>query len=78
MVAGVVAVLEAKDPFTADHSLRVSDMTERVCMLLGLLNLQSEMIHGGSCVVCNIPIDATKVIQLLDKTPEFALNCCSF
>ena len=50
LVAGVVAVLEAKDSFTADHSLRVSDMTERVCTLLGLSNQQSEMIHMAAHV----------------------------
>ena len=50
LVAGVVAALEAKDPFTADHSLRVSDMTERVCTLLKLPNQQSEMIHMAAHV----------------------------
>ena len=50
LVAGVVAALEAKDPFTADHSLRVSDMTECVCTLLKLSNQQSEMIHMAAHV----------------------------
>ncbi len=45
LVTSVVAALEAKDHFTADHSLRVSDMTERVCKLMGLSPSQTEMIH---------------------------------
>ncbi len=45
LVAGIVAALEAKDHFTADHSLRVSDMTERACQLLGLTDGQTETIH---------------------------------
>lgn len=50
LITSVVAALEAKDQFTADHSLRVSDMTERLCKLLGLSNEQTEMIHMAAHV----------------------------
>ena len=50
LVTSVVAALEAKDHFTADHSQRVSGMAERVCRLLGLSNEQTEMIHMAAHV----------------------------
>lgn len=50
LVAGIVAALEAKDQFTADHSLRVSDMTQRVCRFLGLTDEETETIHMAAHV----------------------------
>ncbi len=50
LVAGIVAALEAKDHFTADHSLRVSDMSERICRLLELTDKQTETIHMAAHV----------------------------
>lgn len=50
LVAGIVAALEAKDRFTADHSLRVSDMSEWICEQLGLTNEQTETIHMAAHV----------------------------
>ena len=50
LVACTVAALEAKDPFTADHSLRVSNLSEQTCMLLGLPEEQTELIHMAAHV----------------------------
>lgn len=36
LIAGIVAAMEARDPHTAHHSLRVAAMTECICGLLGL------------------------------------------
>ena len=34
----IACALDAKDPYTAGHSLRVSDMALKVCQLIGLKN----------------------------------------
>lgn len=36
LVQSFVSALEARDPHTAEHSLRVADMAERACRLMGL------------------------------------------
>lgn len=41
----IACALDAKDPYTAGHSQRVSDMTLRVCRLIGLQEAQIEQIH---------------------------------
>jgi len=50
LIAGIVAALEAKDRFTADHSLRVSDMAEQICKIMVLPEEQTEMIHMAAHV----------------------------
>lgn len=50
MIVGIVAALEAKDHPTASHSLRVSDMAETVCQILGLTSEQTEIIHMAAHV----------------------------
>lgn len=50
LLASVIAALEAKDHFTADHSMRVSNMTEKTCMELNLSLQQSESIHMAAHV----------------------------
>lgn len=50
LVASIVAALEAKDQFTADHSLRVSDMAEQICKAISLSETQTEMIHMAAHV----------------------------
>jgi putative nucleotidyltransferase with HDIG domain len=50
MIVGVIAALEAKDHPTASHSLRVSDMTEQICRILGLPSVQTELIHMAAHV----------------------------
>ena len=41
----IMAALDAKIPYTAGHSKRVSDMTEILCGLLGLNRSETRMIH---------------------------------
>lgn len=41
----ITCALDAKDPYTAGHSQRVSDMALRVCELLGLKDEDKEKIH---------------------------------
>ncbi len=41
----ITCALDAKDPYTAGHSKRVSDMTLKVCELLGLKKEEAEKIH---------------------------------
>ena len=36
LVQGIVSALEARDPHTAEHSLRVGDMVEQTCLAMGL------------------------------------------
>ncbi|MBR2836238.1 MAG: HD domain-containing protein [Coriobacteriales bacterium] len=50
LVQSIVSALEARDPHTAEHSLRVGDMTERVCLLMGLPEDQSTDIHMAAHV----------------------------
>ncbi len=50
LITTIVAALEAKDSFTADHSLRVSNMTERSCRLLNLSEEETEIIHMAAHV----------------------------
>lgn len=45
LVHGVVSALEARDPHTADHSVRVGDMAERVCALMGLDEREALQVH---------------------------------
>ena len=45
LVAGIIAAMEARDAYTASHSMRVSDMTEIICRLLDLNKEQAEEIH---------------------------------
>lgn len=41
----IASALDAKDPYTADHSLRVSYMVEFICKLIGLKDKDAEEIH---------------------------------
>ena len=45
LIAGIVTVMEARDAYTASHSMRVSDMTEKICGLLHLNREQTENFH---------------------------------
>ena len=45
LVQAIVSALEARDPHTAEHSLRVANMVERTCQLMRLPNEQAEAIH---------------------------------
>lgn len=41
----IVSALDAKDPYTAGHSERVSDMAIAVCEILNLTEEQTQQIH---------------------------------
>lgn len=41
----IVGALDAKDPYTAGHSVRVSQMALRICELIGLNAKHEETIH---------------------------------
>lgn len=41
----ITCALDAKDPYTAGHSQRVSDMALKVCQLMGLKQADVEKIH---------------------------------
>lgn len=41
----ITCALDAKDPYTANHSLRVSNMVEKICRLIGLGDKDTEEIH---------------------------------
>lgn len=41
----IASALDAKDPYTAGHSQRVSDMSMKVCVLMGLKQKDIEKIH---------------------------------
>lgn len=41
----IACALDAKDPYTAGHSQRVSDMALKVCQLIGLKEQDTEKVH---------------------------------
>ncbi|HWQ78466.1 MAG TPA: HD-GYP domain-containing protein [Anaerovoracaceae bacterium] len=45
LVAGIVTAMDARDPYTACHSARVSDITEQICLFLRLDEEEAETIH---------------------------------
>ncbi len=45
LIDSIIAALEARDLYTANHSRRVSDMTEKVCITLGMNEDFYEDIH---------------------------------
>lgn len=50
LILSIVAALEAKDTYTADHSLRVSDMVEQLCKIMGLSEEETDKIHMAAHV----------------------------
>lgn len=45
VIDSIVGALEARDEYTANHSRRVSDLTERLCLCLNLTHEERELIH---------------------------------
>lgn len=45
LIAGVVAAMEARDSYTANHSMRVAEMTEALCRYEGLSEEQTTVCH---------------------------------
>lgn len=50
LIESIVAALEAKDAYSAYHSRRVSDMVEKTCIVLGLPDNKTQMIHMAAHV----------------------------
>lgn len=50
LIQSIVSALEARDPHTAEHSLRVGDMVEKTCQLMGLSYNTTTMIHMAAHV----------------------------
>lgn len=50
LIQSIVSALEARDPHTAEHSLRVGDMVERTCLLMGLPGKEATVIHMAAHV----------------------------
>ncbi|MCX7657221.1 MAG: HD domain-containing protein [Oscillospiraceae bacterium] len=45
LIESIAAALDAKDSYTAEHSLRVGNMSLRVCRFLKIPELDAEIIH---------------------------------
>lgn len=45
LIQAIVSALEARDPHAAEHSLRVADMVERTCALVGMPRGQIDAVH---------------------------------
>lgn len=41
----IISALDAKDPYTANHSQRVSDMVQIICQLMGMNDKDTNEIH---------------------------------
>lgn len=50
LVQSIVSALEARDPHTAEHSVRVGNMVEKTCQLMGLSYNTTTMIHMAAHV----------------------------
>jgi putative nucleotidyltransferase with HDIG domain len=50
LIESVVAALEAKDVYSANHSRRVSDMVEKTCIELKLPDKEAQIIHMAAHV----------------------------
>lgn len=45
LIDSIVGALEARDEYTANHSRRVSDLTEKLCLSLNIKQEERELIH---------------------------------
>ena len=72
LIQSIVSALEAGDPHTAEHSLRVGDMVERTCLLMGLPYQQVSTIHMAAHVhdIGKIGIPDAILLKKGPRTPE--------
>ena len=72
LVQGIVSALEARDPHTAEHSLRVGDMVEQTCLLMGLPHDEAMQIHMAAHVhdIGKIAIPDSILLKKGRRTPE--------
>ena len=76
----ITCALDARDPYTAGHSERVSDMAFTVCRLLGLKQKDVEKIHIGRGYPlgkkgADIPVGA-RIIAICDSIDAITSNRC--
>ena len=45
LIEGIVTAMDARDPYTASHSQRVSDIARLICQLMELSEIEIETIH---------------------------------
>ncbi len=45
LIEGIVAAMDARDPYTCSHSQRVSEIAQRVCQIIRLPKSKAETIH---------------------------------
>lgn len=72
LIQAIVAALEARDPHTAEHSLRVADMVERTCKLMGLPAEQCDAVHMAAHMhdIGKIGIPDAVLLKRSRLTPE--------
>ena len=72
LVQAIVSALEARDPHTAEHSLRVADMVERTCRLMGMPPEQADVIHMAAHLhdIGKIGIPDCVLLKRARLTPE--------
>lgn len=72
LIQAIVAALEARDPHTAEHSLRVGDMAERTCRLMGLPEAERDAIHMAAHMhdIGKIGIPDSILLKRSRLTPE--------
>jgi putative nucleotidyltransferase with HDIG domain len=85
----IVSALDAKDPYTAGHSQRVSDMALKVCELAGISKDETEKIHIAAhlhdigkigipdAVLNKIDRLTQEEWELMKKHPEIGANILS-
>ncbi len=72
LVQAIVSALEARDPHTAEHSLRVADMVERTCRLMGMPREQADVVHMAAHLhdIGKIGIPDCVLLKRARLTPE--------
>lgn len=72
VIQSIVSALEARDPHTAEHSLRVGDMAERTCELMGLSPEATMTVHMAAHVhdIGKIGIRDAVLLKGARLTPE--------
>lgn len=72
LVQAIVSALEARDPTTANHSLRVGNMVEALCRFLPLSHAEAQTIHMAAHVhdIGKIALPDAIVHRTARLTPE--------
>lgn len=72
LIQAIVSALEARDPHAAEHSLRVANMVEKTCQLMGLPADQAEAIHMAAHLhdIGKIGIPDAVLLKGSRRTPQ--------